>query len=231
MSNSPDSGQKSNDPNTKACSLFRWSCYQWILIAIGLVVVASFSVVAVDITDHVFSTQKFCANTCHVMESTVYQELQESKHWNSPTGVRPGCANCHVSRRLTFAMLDHIHGTKELFVWAMNDFSKPGSFDKFRPEAANDVRFHMLDDNSAPCKTCHVMEAIKPQRIRGQNAHNDALKNGNSNCIACHYNLVHEKVEPSKEFLNAAAKYIGTSDETGDEQMEDEFSEDGGEVL
>ena len=211
--------------------LFGKSFFQWILILIGLAVVAGFSVAAIDATDYVFSTQKFCAQTCHVMESTVYRELQKSKHWNTPTGVRPHCANCHVSRHLTFAMLDHIHGTKELVVWLFNDFSKPGSFDKFRPGAANDVRMRMLADNSKHCKTCHTMEAIKPERVRGQNAHNDALKNGNSNCIACHYNLVHKEVEPSKEFLDAAAKYIGSATGSGEEQMEGEPSEDGGEVL
>lgn len=225
MSNTTGSDEGSNTPEAKKSGRSRWTLRQWVLIIIGLGLFAAFSVVATDATDYTFSTMQFCAHTCHVMEDNVYAELEKSKHWKTPTGVRPTCADCHVSRRLSYAMVDHFLGTKELFVMAFNDFSKPGSFEKFRPEAANWVRFHLLGDNSAACKTCHVMEAIKPKRLRGQNAHNEAVKNGNSNCIACHYNLVHKKVEPSKEFLDAASKYIGSGSEE-EEQKEgaDEFS-------
>ena len=221
MSN--NTGSENTSGGKKSC--LRLSLRQWILVVIGLGLFAAFSVVAMDATDYTFSSMQFCAHTCHVMEDNVYAELEKSKHWNTRTGVRPTCADCHVSRRLSYAMVDHFLGTKELIVMAFNDFSKPGSFEKFRPEAANWVRFHLLGDNSAACKTCHVMEAIKPTRLRGQNAHRDALKNGNSNCIACHYNLVHKKVDPSKEFLDAAAKYIGSgSEEEEQQQGGDEFS-------
>ncbi|MEJ2761080.1 MAG: NapC/NirT family cytochrome c [Gammaproteobacteria bacterium] len=222
MPNSPGSDANPNLPGGGSGGWFqrtkawwyrtvRKTLFQWILFIIGLVLFGAFSVVAVDATDYVFSTQKFCANTCHVMESTVYQEYKKSKHYNTATGVRPHCADCHVSRRLTYAMIDHFMSTGELFVWLTHDFSKPGSFEKFRPEAANTARFKLLDSNSANCKSCHTMAAIKPERVRGQNAHREAMKNGNSNCIACHYNLVHKKVEPSQEFLNAAKKYIGSA--------------------
>ena len=209
---------------------------QWILFVIGVGVLAVVSVVTVDATDYVFSTQKFCSSTCHVMESTVYPEYQKSKHYNTATGVRPHCADCHVSERLSYAMWDHLLGSGELFVWATTDFSQPGSFEKFRPEAANDTRLKFLHSNSKNCKRCHEMDAIKPSRVRGQNAHRDAIANGNSNCIVCHYNLVHKEVEPSKEFLEAAAKYLGKSEpngpEAGEEQKTEEpASEDGEEVL
>jgi nitrate/TMAO reductase-like tetraheme cytochrome c subunit len=195
-----------------------------VLFVFGLVVLAGASVVTVDATDYVFSTMKFCSGTCHVMESTVFKEYQESKHWSTPTGVRPECADCHVSERLTFAMKDHFVSSGELFVWLTTDFSKPEAFEKFRAEAANTARFHLLDSNSANCKKCHVMDAIQPSRVRGQNAHRDAIATGNSNCITCHYNLVHKKVDPSKEFLEAAAKYLGTPEDTGAEQNGDKPS-------
>lgn len=236
MSKSPESESNPNNPAGSSAGWFRntkawWyrtvrkTFYQWILFLIGLIILASFIVAAADATDYVFSTQKFCAQTCHVMESTVYQEYKESKHWNTPTGVRAKCADCHVSKRLTFAMVDHFIGTGELYVWLMNDFSEPGSFEDFRPGAAKKTRFHMLKNNSSACKSCHLMEAIQPERIRGQNAHNDAMDEGNTNCIACHYNLVHKKVEPSDEFLEATEKYGGSSGGTEDEPMEDEFSD------
>jgi len=60
------------------------------------------TVAAIDTTDYYFSSQNFCAFTCHVMESTTYQELQQSKHWKTSSGVRPTCAD-DAKRRLSFA--------------------------------------------------------------------------------------------------------------------------------
>ncbi len=174
------------------------------LFLVGVIIVAvSGTVVAiVDATDYYFTSENFCATSCHVMENTVYKELQKSKHWTTPTGVRPKCADCHVSGRLTFAMWDHFIGTSELLVWATNDFSNPEAFEVLRPAAADRVRMEMLSNNSKNCRRCHVMEAIQPKRLRGQTQHKAALKEGTT-CISCHYNLVHKKVDPSEAFLKA----------------------------
>jgi cytochrome c-type protein NapC len=60
----------------------------------------------------------------------------------------------------------------------------------------------MLANDSQNCRNCHVMEAIQPERVRGQRQHAEAIETGTT-CIACHYNLVHKEVEPSEEFLQA----------------------------
>jgi len=204
---------------------FRRIIGAWVFVLV-LLFVGAFFLGALDFTDYVFSHNTFCGNACHVMESTVYKELQESKHYNTPTGVRATCAQCHVSGRLTYAMVDHFLGTGELFVNLTNDFSKPGSFEKFRIAAANRERFKMLGNNSETCAHCHVMEAIKPVRIRGQNAHKDAIDK-NVPCIACHFNLVHKDVEPSEAFLNAVEEYLGQGEETDEvETTPDEFGEE-----
>lgn len=213
---------------------FRRIIGAWVFVIV-IIAVGAFFLATLDFTDYIFSQNAFCGNVCHVMRSTVYQELQKSKHWNTPTGVRPTCADCHVSGRLTFAMVDHFLGTGELFVNLTNDFSKPGSFEKFRPDAANRERFKMLANNSEGCRSCHVMEAIKPSRIRGQNAHKDALEK-NVPCIACHYNLVHKPVEPSEAFLNAVAEYLGQGEDTTDEgeavdELGNETAPEGGDEL
>ena len=214
---------------------FRRIVGAWVFVLV-ILFVGALSLGMLDFTDYVFSNNTFCGNACHVMESTVYKELQTSKHYNSPTGVRPTCAHCHVSGRLTYAMLDHFLGTGELFVNLTNDFSKPGSFEKFRPEAANRERFKMLENNSETCRSCHVMEAIKPARIRGQNAHKDAMDK-NVPCIACHFNLVHKEVAPSEAFLNAVEEYLGESkaateeETTPDESGKEPVKEGAEEVL
>ncbi|MBF8270572.1 MAG: napC [Gammaproteobacteria bacterium] len=196
---------------------FRRIIGAWVF-ALVLLFIGTIMVVLVDTTDFLFSTNVFCGTVCHVMESTVYKELQESTHWTTPTGVRATCADCHVSGRLSLAMVDHFIGTGELFVWMTNDFSKPGAFEEFRPAAANRERFKMLGNNSETCAHCHVMEGIKPERIRGQNAHKDAIDR-NIPCIACHFNLTHKEVEPSEAFLNAVEQYLGQGEETTEEEV------------
>jgi nitrate/TMAO reductase-like tetraheme cytochrome c subunit len=169
---------------------------------VALGVGAFVAVPVADYTDRYFSSNNFCAFGCHVMEATVYKEFQEAKHYTTKTGVRPTCADCHVSEGLTAAMWDHVLGTKELYARVVRGIATPEDFEVERAAAADRVRFHMLANDSANCRGCHVMEAIQPERNRGQRQHEDALKNGTT-CIACHYNLVHKEVEPSEAFLKA----------------------------
>src|SRR3972149_2541165 len=211
---------------------FRRMIGAWVFVVV-LLSLGAVSVASIDFTDYIFSHNTFCGNVCHVMESTVYRELQESSHWNTRTGVRATCADCHVDGRLTLAMIDHFLGTGELFVNLTNDFSKPGSFEKFRPGAADRERFKFIENDGARCRSCHVMEAIKPERVRGQNQHKEAVEKGIT-CILCHYNLVHKEVEPSEAFLNTIEAVISTeaSDAVEDELEEPAFpDEDGLEVL
>ena len=204
---------------------FRRIIGAWVFVLV-ILFIGGITLTTLDLTDYMFSRMTFCGNVCHVMESTVYQELKKSKHWNTPTGVRPTCAKCHVSGRLTFAMVDHFLGTGELFVNFTNDFSKPGSFEKFRPDAANRERFKMLANDSAGCRSCHVMEAIKPKRVRGQNEHKEAMEKGIT-CIVCHYNLVHKPVDPSPAFLNAISAILSAGDKEEEKPEEKSAHEPG----
>ena len=68
--------------------------------------------------------------------------------------------------------------------------------------ASVDVTDYYFSSDNFCAFTCHVMEAIKPERKRGQRQHAEALESGAS-CIACHYNLAHKEVEPSDAFLKA----------------------------
>lgn len=176
--------------------------YPLLFILLALVVGGLVAVPTTEAVDRYFSTDQFCAQTCHVMTATVYKELQESAHWNTATGVRPSCADCHVSEGLTMAMWDHFVGTRELIAFAFGGIRTPEAFESERAESAHRVRMRMLAGDSANCRSCHVMAAIQPERKRGQRQHTEALEAGTT-CIACHYNLVHEEVQPSDEFLQA----------------------------
>ena len=72
-----------------------------------------------------------------------------------------------------------------------------------RPELAYAVRDWMRANDSATCRTCHEEESIKPARKRGRRQHEQAREESMT-CIDCHYNLVHEEVEPRESFLDSA---------------------------
>ncbi len=182
--------------------LYRWldSIRPRILVFLFIpLVIGLAAVVIVDYSDKYLTTDIYCGKACHVMEHP-YKELKKSKHWNMRSGVRTTCADCHVSGRLSFAMWDHIIDFTELWVWYTTDFSEKETFDWMRPSLAEKVRLEMLEDDSANCRRCHIEEAIDPEKKRGQKEHKEALEEGTT-CIVCHYNLVHQKVEPSKRFL------------------------------
>jgi cytochrome c-type protein NapC len=172
-------------------------------IAGGLIVGFVIGIPTTDAVDQYFSSNAFCANSCHVMNATVYKELQKSAHWNTKVGVRPKCADCHLSRGLTAKMWEHTVGIIELVAFLFRGIRTVEAFEKERPRLADNERFRLLANDSANCRSCHVMEAIKPERRRGQRQHAEARKNGTT-CIVCHYNLVHKEIEPSDAFLKAA---------------------------
>ena len=99
-------------------------------------------------------------------------------------------------------MWDHVLGTWDLYSFVVRGIRTPEDFEEVRFETANRVRLRMVENDSKNCRTCHVMEAIRPERKRGRRQHAEALESGTS-CIACHYNLVHKEVDPSDAFLEA----------------------------
>lgn len=176
--------------------------YPLIAVIVALGIGAVIGVPVIDATDAYFSSNAFCATGCHVMEATVYKEYQESMHWNTKSGVRPTCADCHISKGLTMAMWDHVVATRDAFAWIFLGIRTPEAFEEVRAAEADRVRFAMLRNDSKNCRKCHVMEGIQPERKRGQRQHTDAKETGTT-CIVCHYNLVHKEVEPSEAFLAA----------------------------
>lgn len=176
--------------------------YPLLFILLALVVGGIVAVPTTEAVDRIFSTDEFCAQACHVMTATVEAERREATHWTTPTGVRPTCADCHVSEGQTMAMWDHVIGTNDLIAFLFRGVRTPEAFEGVRAEAANRVRMRMLANDSRNCRGCHVMEGIQPERTRGQRQHAEALEAGTA-CIACHYNLVHKEVDPSEEFLQA----------------------------
>lgn len=167
------------------------------LVGIGLGVVVGVPVA--DTVDQYFSSNAFCANTCHVMKATVAAEFSKSAHGTTKTGVVPQCSDCHVSDTLAGAYFDHIAGIKELYATLIQGVDTVDEFETVRTDAANRVRMRLFANDSKNCRSCHVMAAIKPEKPRGQKQHAEATEKGIT-CIVCHYDLVHKPTPLSKEF-------------------------------
>lgn len=202
-------GDSSGEPaSERPAGRRRWSAFfrgTAGLLALGFLA-GAVSLLALEEFDMRTSTTEFCISCHSTMGETVYKELQQSRHYTNAVGVRPSCGDCHVAGRLLHATWEHGLGAGDLFSQLTGNWT-PEKFEAERPRMAEKARLHFLDEGSETCLHCHVMEAIQPQRKRGQRAHADAIEKGKTNCIACHYNLVHKEVPLSERFIQAIKEY------------------------
>ncbi len=152
--------------------------------------------------DHFTSTDEFCTS-CHltaeyIANSKVYRA---SVHQTTPSGVRPGCADCHIPKGLVAGNYAHIvKGAMDLWGQMLHDYDDPKVWQARRAELAHTARDWLRANDSVTCRSCHEQQSIKPQRSRGQFMHLFADRTGKT-CIDCHYNLVHDPVPLRKRFL------------------------------
>ena len=158
---------------------------------------------AAEKMDHFTSTDEFCTS-CHAMKTYIAdaEAFKSSAHQTTKTGVRAGCADCHIPQGLVLATYTHVvNGVSDLWGEATRDYENPEVWHAEKARLADAVRDWFLANDSMTCRGCHELASIKPERKRGQTQHEEARKSGTT-CIACHYNLVHDEVEPSQHFLD-----------------------------
>ncbi|MBI4740029.1 MAG: NapC/NirT family cytochrome c [Betaproteobacteria bacterium] len=179
------------------------------LAIVGVAVVLGVSFIAAEELNIRGNSTRFCIS-CHSMGAYVYEEFKTSKHYTNASGVRPECGQCHVSKRFWPAVWDHMRGTHDLVAEYSHDWTRPEVFEARRTKMAEKARLKMLDEDSHTCRECHKMEAIVPTRKRGERAHEDAKQKGKTNCIACHYNLVHKEAPLTPGFSEAIKAVAGS---------------------
>ncbi len=151
--------------------------------------------------DRVTSTNGFCVS-CHSM-SYAEQGYRRTTHYESASGVRASCGDCHVSEGLFPALWDHLVGGKDLIKQLFGpDYDDPVINQLHLPEAAFRARAWFRARDSATCQRCHVQEAIQGKRANTASIHRD--ETDGKTCIDCHYNLVHRHVPDERTFKRAA---------------------------
>jgi cytochrome c-type protein NapC len=180
------------------------------LLLIGLVVGGIggiFVALTAEQVDHWTTTDEFCTS-CHSMSTYIAdsEAYKTSVHRTHAGGVQPGCADCHIPKGLVISTYTHVvDGVSDLIGEMLYDYEDPEVWEQERARLAYAVRDKMRAHDSVTCRSCHVEDLIQPSRKRGQKQHNMAKETGMT-CIDCHYNLVHDEVEPRDSFLDSAGQ-------------------------
>jgi len=151
--------------------------------------------------DRFTSTDAFCTG-CHSM-TYAEESYKRSSHFNSTSGVRASCGDCHVSEGVFAATWDHLLGTKDLLKQLFGpDYDDPVVNMLHLPEAAFYTRQWFKDTGSATCTSCHELDAIQGKRADTASIHLEETEG--KSCIDCHINLVHRTVPGRETFKQDA---------------------------
>ncbi len=147
-------------------------------------------------------TDEFCGYACHSLRTHLTPEWEKSIHYSNRTGVRAGCADCHLAKeffpkmyRKTRALWSDVPG--ELFGW----IDTKEEFEAKRLHMAEIVWAEMRANDSRECRNCHNRLAWDPaaQSKRGREEHEEAKTSGKT-CIDCHKGVAHTKPDlPAEE--------------------------------
>lgn len=155
--------------------------------------------------DRYTSTDEFCTS-CHLTKTYIAEAetYKTSVHQTTTSGVRPGCADCHIPKGLVAATYTHVvNGISDIWGQTTHNYEDPAVWKAEKARLAYATRDWFRANDSATCRNCHEQSSIKPKRKRGQRQHAQALKS-EMTCIDCHYNLVHDEIEPRESFLDSA---------------------------
>ncbi|OOZ38149.1 NapC/NirT family cytochrome c [Solemya elarraichensis gill symbiont] len=155
------------------------------------------------------NTEEFCIS-CHEMESTVYQELQETIHWSNRTGVRATCPDCHVPKEWIHKVYRKIRASNELYHKFLGTIDTPEKFEDYRLTMAMNEWKRMKSTNSRECRNCHDFASmdLDKQDERSAERHDPHVwevedgKDPSLTCIDCHKGIAHSLPEGWEEAVD-----------------------------
>lgn len=147
------------------------------------------------------NTTEFCTS-CHSMQTNL-EELKDTPHWSSASGVHAGCADCHVPKAFFPKMKAKVLAAKDVYHEIMGTIDTPEKYEKHRWAMANRVWDKMRASDSRECKSCHSFDHMdfSAQDKSARNRHQrEAEKEDGKTCIDCHTGVAHEEPdEPDDE--------------------------------
>lgn len=136
------------------------------------------------------NTEKFCIS-CHEMES-IFEEYQQTIHYNNRTGVRATCPDCHVPKIWIHKVKRKIRATNELYHKILGTIDTPEKFEANRREMAVSVWRQMKATDSRECRNCHNYDFMdfEEQGRSSKRKHKKSI-DADKTCIDCHQGIAH----------------------------------------
>jgi cytochrome c-type protein NapC len=145
------------------------------------------------------NTTEFCTS-CHTMKVNL-EELEETVHYNSASGVHAGCADCHVPKAFVPKMIAKVMAAKDVYHEIMGTIDTPEKYEAHRWKMASRVWAKMEASDSRECRSCHDFAHmdLTEQSRSARSKHGNAPDKGQT-CIDCHKGIAHEEPdEPDEE--------------------------------
>ena len=153
------------------------------------------------------STNNFCANACHEM-NTSFAEFQESVHARNTTGVTATCSHCHIPQHsmVKKVLRKTSAGWNDVVGKISGVIDTPEKFEAHRKTMAEKVWADMKENDSRECRFCHDRNAMNPeaQNPMARRNHAKAATSGMT-CIECHQGIAHKLPEEPPEPAAAPA--------------------------
>lgn len=143
------------------------------------------------------NTTEFCTS-CHTMQ-TPFNELKETTHHNNYSGVRVGCADCHVPKQLGPKLWAKVMAAKDVYHQMLGTIDTPEKYEARRWHMAQAVWKKMEATDSRECRNCHSFDAmaLEEQDRTARKKHEKAKEQGTT-CIECHKGIAHEEPDEPK---------------------------------
>lgn len=136
------------------------------------------------------SETEFCVS-CHSMQIP-FKEYQTAVHYSNATGVRAGCADCHVPRAVVPKLWAKMLAVNDVIGEFRGTLDTPEKYEANRLRLARVVWARMEATDSRECRSCHTQSAMDPhqQTRTGVEQMQAGLAKGQT-CIDCHKGISH----------------------------------------
>lgn len=163
--------------------------YTSLILVLSTVVLLFLIKAGIKIVDSRTSKPEYCIS-CHAMKFSA-EEFQKSKHYKSKVGILPNCIDCHIPKGDRAAKIKRIIG--DSFAQLSGPKTKE-DYEKAKPALAKKVRDYLHQNDSAPCRNCHIADAMKSENEDATAAHKKMMEEKKT-CVDCHFEIAHGKAE------------------------------------
>ena len=154
------------------------------------------------------NTEEFCLS-CHNHEIPK-EALQTSAHYNSRTGVRPICSDCHVPHAFIPKMIRKLQASAEVLSHLQGTIDTDEKYKAHVGHMKDKEIARLRASDSAPCRSCHDVKRMDfmQQTAKAREYHQTMAEKGKT-CIDCHQGIAHNYdwyEEPKQEALEEAVE-------------------------